>query len=189
MYSSFAHHKHRYLRFMLGALCLMLLPASALFAQASHGDYLNLETLEKANVLQFLVGTWAYETTNRSAHGTATYTPMENGLGIRESVDGFFQNQRFAGSALRWYHAPTDSLYGKWIDTMGNTLESRLTVEVYEASPVSALVGSFVFGTNRFKHVWYNIRPDRFETDLLVSQDDGSTYQVIRRMPYIRVPE
>lgn len=181
-------HQQTRQAFVLGIL-LVLFAASSQAQAPANGDFLNLERIDKTEVLLFLVGTWTYETANQSARGTATYTPIENGLGIRESVEGFFQGQSFAGSALRWYHPPTDSLYGKWIDTMGNTLESRLTIETYDASPVPALVGSFSFGLNRFKHIWYNIQPDRFETDLLASQDNGATYQLVRRMPYIRVNE
>jgi len=46
------------------------------------------------------------------------------------------------------------------------------------------MVGELEFQGQKLRHVWYNISENAYQTDLLVSADNGETYQLIRRMPY-----
>ena len=151
---------------------------------AASGPILDTNDLDAAHWFDFLLGSWDY--TFSTGSGAITYTRARDGEAIRGELEGTINGTRFAGGSLTFPDPAGLTWHRRWIDTLGNTLEGLVTREKYGESTMPALVSRFAHADALFMHVWYDIRPDRFETDLLVSRDGGQNYSVVRRMPYVR---
>lgn len=148
-------------------------------------QFLDLSEIDPERRFDFLLGEWTYAF--NQGEGRITYTEGLEGKTILENVNGDFAGTSFIGLSLITYDAESGGYQQKWIDTMGNVIQGVVSMQEYEASEYLALVSNFQLGERHFRHVWYNITDDRFETDLLISNDGGKTYQLARRMPYLRV--
>lgn len=148
-------------------------------------NLLDLSTLPPAARFDFLVGEWTYEFDK--GHGSTRYRRAADGTAIQETLEqGFISGREFAGSSILLFDAEVDQWHHNWIDSLGNVLEGRGSMEPYEESALPAMITIAKLDGTLFKHVWYDISPDRFETDLYASTDGGGTYQLIRRMPFLR---
>ncbi len=165
-------------------LLLMLSTSFSLADNSSATDYLDLSKLEQAKQFQFLVGNWTYATADNSAHGKSTGLLQVNESVIAETTYGNFAGTAFIGQALYLYDEKNQQWLQHWIDSLGTVLESTVKMADYEESELPAMVGELEFQGQKLRHVWYNISENAYQTDLLVSADNGETYQLIRRMPY-----
>ena len=150
-------------------------------------EYLNLSQVPLEERFDFVLGDWTYEFSQ--GRGTASYTKAEHDHAVRGAIEGWLGAEMFAASSLTFPDAGEDGLQRRWVDSMGNILNAIARVTDYEGSDLPALISRFEHQGMQFQHVWYNITPDRFETDLLVSQDGGDTWANIRTMPYLRAGE
>ena len=161
-----------------------LLPLTAQDSTSSQAEYLDLAKLEPQNRFKFLIGEWSYKFND--GHGQTSYRAVGTGGAIQEILlSGFFRDTEFAASSVFIYVAAEKVWLQNWVDTLGNTLEGKGKLENYDSSDQPAMVIFFKLKDQHFKHVWFNITDDRFETDLYFSPD-GETYNLIRQMPYIR---
>lgn len=163
----------------------LLISSAPLTGQTEPGTPVDLRQFAPGERFDFLVGDWSYAFA--SGEGTAGYVPARDGTAIRESVEGTFNGTRFSGASLIWWDPQAQVWRQRWVDTLGTVLAGEITLRPYAESEVPALVAQLELDGALFRHVWYDITPDRFETDLLVSQDGGESWQLTRRMPYLRI--
>ncbi len=175
-------------RAIVGLLVLTLAalatPPSLAQGAGEPDPRIDLSSLEVGARFDFLIGDWTYEFDG--GHGKTHYERAATGNAITEHLaPGVIGETAFTGLSILmrdgdagWKH--------NWIDTMGNVLEGRGGMKPYAESDLPAMQMEFQLGTTYFRHVWYDITEDRFETDLLASRD-GENYQLIRRMPFLRV--
>jgi len=169
----------------LSCLFAVLTLAASAVAQES-AEFLDLHEVAHANYFDFLLGSWEYEF--QGGGGSIHYEAALDDAAIRGTLEGSINGTRFAGGSLTFPDADGVTWHRRWIDTLGNTLVGRVSLEAYPESELPSLVSRFEHGGRQMMHVWYSIGADRFETDLLVQAEDGEGFQVVRRMPYIRVP-
>lgn len=144
---------------------------------------IDLSKLDPAQRFDFLLGDWTYEFT--TGRGSTTYRRSSSGTAIVEYLEpGFIQDREFTGVSI--FLRDAEGVWRQnWIDTLGNVLEGSGGMKEYFDSDLPAMITEFTQGNNKFRHVWYDIRADRFETDLFLSVND-TAWRMIRRMSYIR---
>ena len=173
---------------MMRKTCLLLGLLMASLSVYSDGtpatEYLDLSKMEPAQQFRFLVGNWTYATANKQAHGNPSGSLYLDGKVISETVNGQFMDSSFIGQALYFYDEKTRLWTQTWSDSLGNVMKSSVSMSSYKESELPAMVGDVVFQGQKIRHIWYDITDNGYQTDLLVSPDDGVTYQLIRRMPY-----
>ena len=147
---------------------------------------LNLTQVPDDQRFSFLLGSHTYAF--QGGEGTAEYEPAIDGRGVRGSIHGAVNGERFGGASLTWRDAE-GRWTRRWIDTLGNVLKGRVEVaEDWNGSGLPALVSHLEeLDGILFRHVWYDITRESFGTELLASQDGGETWVMARRMPYVRV--
>jgi hypothetical protein len=166
-------------------LLALLLSSNCAFSEdGSVSGYLDLSKLELTKQFQFLIGEWTYATADNKAHGSSTVSPQLDGSVISETVNGQFMESAFIGQALYFYDETTQLWTQTWSDSLGNVMKSTVTMTAYEESELPAMVGEVEYQGQKIKHIWYNITESGYQTDLLLSPDDGVSFQLIRRMPY-----
>ena len=168
---------------ILMALVLAAVPAEA-HGQGVREDRIDLAALDDERRFDFLIGAWTYAFDN--GRGEARYDHAVDGTVVRETLEGEFAGRRFAGSSLIFRDPATGGWAQRWVDSFGNVLVGAPVMGEHEASDLPAMIATFQLDGVWFRHVWYDIGPERFETDLLVSQD-GTNWQLNRRAPYTRV--
>lgn len=147
---------------------------------------LDLSKLPKEELFKFYAGHWQYATEDKTAYGTADVKLKVDDKVLQDTTYGYVNNIKFLGTAMFMYEASKELWHQRWIDSLGNVLKVEIKLEPYDDAKGLALVGELEHQGIKMKHIWYNITSDRFETDLLMSQD-GKSYQLVRRMPYIRL--
>jgi len=169
-------------------ILIVVMTTPVYFAQgeSNNAKYLDLSKVEKTKQFQFLAGHWKYATADKSAHGSSQMVLQVNNTVIADTTYGNIMGQKFIGQALFVFDEKEQIWRHHWIDSLGSVLKTTVKLEHYAESKVPALVGELEYQGTKLKHIWYNISAERFETDLLVSNDDGKTYKLARRMPYIR---
>jgi len=146
---------------------------------------LDLETLPPERRFDFLVGTWTYEFS--SGRGTTVYRHSANREAIHEVLSRAFLGEReFSAVSLFFRDEVLGEWRHRWADTLGNQLDARGGMVHDEVSPLPSMQVEFEHQGKAFRHLWYDITPDRFETDLLVSSD-GEHFELVRRMPFRRI--
>ena len=152
----------------------------------ADSEVVDLSKLPKEDLFKFYAGHWQYATDDKTAYGTADVKLKVDHKVVQDTTYGYVNNIKFLGTALFIYEASKELWHQRWIDSLGNVLKVEIQLEPYEAAEGLALVGELEHQGIKMKHIWYNITPERFETDLLVAQD-GTNFQLVRRMPYIRM--
>ena len=145
--------------------------------------FLKLETLPKSDYFLFLVGEWQYQFAQ--GKGIAKYQFNQREHTISGVIHGEINQRHFIGNSLTFFQADGDVWHRRWIDSLGNVLQGKPELIDYQEATGKALQSITQLGEIYFKHIWYNITSDRFETDLLVSRD-GKEWKMARRMPYIK---
>ena len=174
---------------ILSAAVAVLIPLAVAFAQdpaapaeAQPDRRIDLSKLASAQRFDFLIGDWTYEST--TGHGSTSYRRAAEGTIVEHLEPGFIRDREFMAFSI-FLHDPEAGWKQNWVDTLGNVLEGGGGMREYHDSDLPAMITEFTQGGNKFRHVWYDIREDRFETDLFISMNDGA-WRMIRRMPYLR---
>ena len=170
-------------KILMGVSVLFFYFGAGVFSEEKPA-YLNLAKQETAGRFDWLIGDWTYSFEN--GEGQTTYRKVSGGAIMETLHPGRFGRQAFTGTSLFLPDTQSGNWKHHWMDTMGTVLQSKVVMEAYEPAEGMAMVGYTEMNGTKLKHVWYNITPDRFETDLLVANTDGSSYNVIRRMPFLR---
>lgn len=154
-------------------------------AQQGSAERIDVGELAQDEYFDFLEGNWRYRF--EGGDGTASYSLLDPGPGIREVVDGQVGSRPFTGTSLIYLDRATAVWRQRWIDTLGSVLEGTIERVTYGEAQDAALQATFEpLDGVIFRHVWFQISTERFDTDLLVSRDGGETFRVVRRAPYVR---
>lgn len=135
-------------------------------------------------MFDFLLGEWTYSF--EGGGGSVMYEWVEASQTIRETLDGHLNGQHFSAASLIYYSEADGEWQQRWVDSFGFVILSRadwFNAPDYDGPVIAS---TFTVGEAHFRHVWFDIEPDRFNTDLYVSSDGGETYTLTRRAPYER---
>ena len=172
-------------RMALAGLLLAAMIAGSGSAAQEGPERNGVDRLADDASFDFLVGRWRYRF--EGGDGTARYAALESGAGIREVVEGQVGGRAFTGTSLIFRDESSGDWRQRWIDTLGTVLEGSIERIVYGDAGEAALQATFEpLDGVIFRHVWFDITSERFETDLLLSRDGGETFQVVRKAPYLR---
>jgi hypothetical protein len=165
-----------------------VLSASLIIHNASaHSEYLDLTKVDDTRLFDFYAGNWRYQTKDKSAHGQVKSLLVVNNSVVNDTTYGYINSTAFIGQSLFSYEKKNEIWHQRWIDSLGNVLKVKITLSEYEGAEGLALIGELEHQGTKMKHIWYNISVDRFETDLLVFNKKTNKYQLVRKMPYIRM--
>ena len=166
-------------------LLLFLMTAGIGSVAQERATRIDLGRLADEQSFDFLMGSWRYHF--EGGEGTARYAALESGVGVREVVEGQVGGRAFTGTSLIFRDESSGRWRQRWIDTLGAVLEGSIEWIVYGDAGQAALQATFEpLDGVVFRHVWFDITSERFETDLLVSRDGGETFLIVRRAPYVR---
>ncbi len=151
-----------------------------------ESGFLDLESLEVNQRFDFLEGKWTYQFSG--GRGETEYRKADNGTAIHETLtSAWLGEQEFSAVSLFFFDEEAQLWRQRWLDTLGNQLDGSGGIMDSDVSELPVMQLEFEHQGSTFRHLWYDIREDRFETDLLISSDGGKTFALVRRMGYERV--
>lgn len=153
---------------------------------AAHGQTSPSEThgADPSQMFDFLIGDWTYSF--EGGGGVVTYERIEASGVIRETLDGHLDGRHFSAASVMFYSESDGRWDRRWVDSFGFVIRSNPAVVEDPAYDEAVVASTFRVSGTAFRHVWFDIEADRYNTDLYISSDGGETYTLARRAPYVR---